>query len=133
MATAGTRPKSAALRLVTGNAGKRPLPAEPPATRDAPLEPPRKLTKPQQRLWSQFIAKAWWLGDTDAHKAFMWVCLAAEHDRAPGKMIAARLAQLRVLGSEGWTLRRARGWASGSGRRRIQLTGSLRSRARSQV
>lgn len=107
MAIRGAKPKSAALRIVEGNRGKRPIPGaessdEPaaPAAREEPLEPPKKLTKVQQALWERFIDSAWWLTDHDVPKAFMWVCLQAEYNRSPAKMIASRIAQLRVVGTE---------------------------------
>ena len=114
MAVRGNKPKPPALKLVTGNPGRRPVPggggAEDPTTeaaasakvpfREHALEPHRKLSKSQQLLWDRFINTAWWLEEHDIPKAFMWVCLQAEYDRKPGEMIAARIAQLRVLGSE---------------------------------
>lgn len=102
MAVRGVKPKPAHLKVVTGNPGKRPLPGaeEEVEVREEPLVPPRKLTKLQTALWERFIQSAWWLTDHDVPKAYMWVCLQAEHDKKPGDMIAARLGQLRVLGSE---------------------------------
>lgn len=47
-----------------------------------------------------YIATAWWLSSHDAPKAHAWVAMHAEFERSPSKMTAARIAQLRVLGSE---------------------------------
>jgi hypothetical protein len=114
MAVRGPKPKHPDLKLVTGNPGHRPIAGaekkdgdgggdEPPAgpdMRETPLVPHRKLNKAQLELWKRFIDTAWWLTEHDVPKGYMWVCLQAEYDKKPGKMIAARLAQLRVLGSE---------------------------------
>ncbi len=104
MALSGRKPKPPALKLVTGNPGHRPIEgtgdAAAPPVREAPLVPHRKLTKAQRALWDRFIETAWWLTDHDVPKAYAWVCLQAEYDKAPVKMVAARIAQLRVLGNE---------------------------------
>lgn len=102
MAVAGRKPKPAALKLVTGNPGKRPIPDEAPEIdiRESPLQPHRKLTAAQRRLWDRFINTAWWLSDHDAPKAYMWVCLQSEFDKKPSDMNANRITQLRTLGSE---------------------------------
>src|SRR5690606_6908213 len=107
MAVRGTKPKPPALKLVTGNPGKRPIAGaaagggdQAPHMREDPLEPPKKLTKAQAALWKRFIDTAWWLGEHDVTKAYMWVCLQAEYIRSPTNMVAARIAQLRVLGTE---------------------------------
>jgi len=101
MAISGRKPKAVELKLVTGNPGHRNIPeGSEIEVRESPLVSVRKLTKPQQRLWDRFINTAWWLTDHDVPKAYCWVCLQAEHDKAPAKMIAARITQLRVLGSE---------------------------------
>lgn len=105
MAKRGPKPKPPHLRAVTGGkpgqapAAAKPLP-DPPARRDDPLEPPKKLTKVQERIWSRYVDTAWWLDEHDTPKAYMWVCLQAEYLRKPADMIAAKLIQLRTLGSE---------------------------------
>ena len=102
MAIRGKKPKSTKLKLITGNPGKRPLPAsnsDSPVRTD-PLDPPKKLTKAQDRLWKRFVDTAWWLTDFDVPKAHMWVCLQAELLQSPKNMVASRMTQLRVLGSE---------------------------------
>lgn len=101
MAIRGQKPKAEVLKLATGNPGKRPLPEGAEIEmREEPLVPPKKLTKVQQRLWDRYIDTAWWLTEHDVPKAFMWVALESEFERSPAKMIAARIGQLRVLGSE---------------------------------
>ncbi len=101
MAIRGAKPKPPVLKLVTGNPGHRPLEQGAEIeVRESPLQPPKKLTKGQRVLWDRFIDTAWWLTDHDVPKAYMWVCLQAAHDKAPAKMISARIGQLRVLGNE---------------------------------
>jgi phage terminase small subunit len=51
-------------------------------------------------LWRRFIVPAWWLTSSDAPKAWLWCELQAEAERSVAAMTAARLAQLRALGSE---------------------------------
>lgn len=101
MATKGRKQKPVALKLVTGNPGKRPLPGtEGVEVREEPLVPPVSLNEAQQSLWDRYINKAWWLDDHDAPKAFMWCALEAEFELCPADMTASRIAQLRALGSE---------------------------------
>lgn len=102
MAIRGRKPKPAHLKVVTGNPGRRPIERGEPElfVREEPLAPVKKLTKAQRALWDRFINKAWWLADHDVPKAFMWTCLQAEFDRAPSKMAASKVAQLRLVGSE---------------------------------
>lgn len=104
MAVRGAKPKPAHLRLIEGNPGKRPITPDPaadlPEGHDNGLEPPRKLKKRQQELWNAYIRRAGWLTAFDVPRAFMWVELHAEFERAPTQMIAGKIAQLRSLGSE---------------------------------
>ena len=103
MAVRGNKAKPAALKLVTGNPGRRPIQPEAVGDiemREEALVPPRKLTKMQQERWSRYIDPAWWLTEHDAPKAYMWVCLQVEFEDSPSDMNSARIAQLRVLGSE---------------------------------
>jgi len=102
MATRGTKPKPPALKVVTGNPGNRPIPGKNTEIefREKPLDPPKKLTKVQQRHWDRFINTAWWLTDHDVPKAYTWVCLWSEFLRKPSDMNSARVSQMRILASE---------------------------------
>ncbi len=101
MAQRGARPKPTALKMVTGNPGKRDLPgASKVAVRKTPLEPPEALTDRQADLWRRYIDPAWWLVEGDAPMAFIWVCLQAEFQEDPGGMTAARISNLRSAASE---------------------------------
>jgi hypothetical protein len=95
----GRKPKPTILRLVGGNAGKRPLPPPDPLPSGS-LKRPARLRGAAAKLWDGFIAKCYWLTWADAYKAAMWCHLQAEFDSGPKKMIASRIAQLRALGSE---------------------------------
>ncbi len=104
MALRGRKPKPGHIKLVTGNPGKRPIP-EDPATEvtddfDNGLEPPKKLRKRQGELWESYVRRASWLTPFDVPRAFMWVEMQAEFEKAPASMVASRIAQLRALGSE---------------------------------
>jgi hypothetical protein len=63
-------------------------------------ERPTKLRGAAAKLWNDYISRAWWLTWADGPKARMWCHLQAEYDRAPAKMIASRIAQLRAVGAE---------------------------------
>ena len=99
MAITGARKKPSALKLVTNHRQPIPEDADFPV-RDVPLDPPKKLTKPQVELWDRYINTAWWLGTHDEQKAYMWVCLQSEFNRKPAEMNSARITQLRMLGTE---------------------------------
>lgn len=104
MATRGRKPKPPDLHVISGThrPDRHGNPEDLPAVEDRPegLEPHRKLTAPQQKLWDTFIKTTPWLSEYDVPRAYMWVCLQAEYDRKPAAMVAARIAQLRALGSE---------------------------------
>jgi hypothetical protein len=96
----GGKPLSRGLRLVSGNAGKRPLPAA--ETEVVARGRPRKPTKLQGRaaeLWDEVLARTDWLAEADSYLLHIWVQLMAEFERAPDKMVAARLTQLRLAGA----------------------------------
>ena len=101
MAVVGAKPKPTALKVVTGNPGKRNLPessgVEP---RTEPIKPPEELDLRQQLLWERYIDPAWWLTEHDAPIAYVWVCLQAEFQSCPAEMTAARISNLRSAASE---------------------------------
>lgn len=99
MAIRGRKPKATVLRLINGNAGKRPLP--PPDILPAgSVVRPEKLRGVVANLWDEYIARSWWLTWAESPKAIMWCHLQAEFQRGPKKMLSSRIAQLRALGSE---------------------------------
>lgn len=101
MAVGGAKPKPAALKVVTGNPGKRDLGESPDVSvRAGPLEPPEDLDPRQQRIWARYIDPAWWLTEGDAPLAYVWVCLQAEFQANPADMTASRISNLRSAASE---------------------------------
>jgi hypothetical protein len=95
----GRKPTATVLRLLNGNAGKRPLPQSEPIP-DGAIERPAKLEGAAGQLWDTFITRAFWLTWADGPKALMWCHLQAEFERSPSQMLSSRIAQLRALGSE---------------------------------
>ena len=95
----GRKPKPTALHLLSGNPGRRPLPPPDPLPHGT-AERPRGLRGSALDIWTQFIARCWWLSWADSIKAEMFCHLLAEYRKSPTQMIAARIAQLRALASE---------------------------------
>jgi phage terminase small subunit len=100
MALAGRKPKATHLKLVQGNPGKRALPEGEPETNGPLGDKPKYLRGRAAVLWSEVSNSCWWLGNADTYKLGLWCALQAELERAPAKMVAARIAQLRAVGSE---------------------------------
>ena len=90
--------------MVRGNPGKRKFNPDDIAAgvggSNNGLVPPPRLGKRQLELWNEYIVTAPWLTKHDAPRARMWVELQAEFERSPRRMVAARISQLRSLGSE---------------------------------
>lgn len=99
MARRGPKPTATILKLITGNAGKRPLPEGEPETKGALLKP-KYLRGRGIALWQEVSENCFWLGDADSYKLGMWCALQAEFEKSPKDMTSARIAQLRALGSE---------------------------------
>lgn len=100
MAIVGRKPKPPGLKMVQGNPGRRPLPEADIDMREGALAPPAELSDRQKALWSRYIDTAWWLEDYDAPKAYIWVCLQIQFQDDPEGLSAARIANLRAVGSE---------------------------------
>jgi hypothetical protein len=101
MAIRGAKPKPTAVKDVLGNPGRRAvrrLTNQPPAA--SKPSPPVKLTGRPAALWRRYIRTAWWLEYHDSPKAWLWCQLHAEAEANVAGFTAARLAQLRSLGSE---------------------------------
>lgn len=99
MAIRGRKPTATAVKLVTGNPGKRRLSNSEPAPKGRP-SPPTPLRGRPLALWRRYVSRAWWLTDSDSPTAWLWVHLFAEAEQGVAEMTAARIAQLRSLGSE---------------------------------
>jgi len=76
------------------------MPPLPTPEEEGPIVRPAKLRGAAGKLWDQYITRASWLTWADGPKALMWCHLQAEFEKAPSMMVAARIAQLRALGSE---------------------------------
>jgi phage terminase small subunit len=101
MATRGARPKPTQLHVVAGSyRGDRHAGRTGEPKPDGRPEKPKTLRGRASKLWDQFIARMDWLTWADTPKAQMWCHLQAEYERDPDRMIAARIGQLRNLGSE---------------------------------
>lgn len=99
MAVRGAKPRATAITVVLGNPGKRRLNSNEPHP-DGKPSPPTPLRGRPLALWRRFVSRAWWLTATDSPKAWLWCHLHAEAEESVAKMTAARLGQLRALGSE---------------------------------
>ncbi len=100
MAIRGRKPTATVLRLISGSHLKdRPPSADEPMPQGA-AERPEKMPKAVAVLWDKWISRAFWLTWADSPKALIWCYLQAEFLKSHGKMLSARIAQLRALGSE---------------------------------
>ena len=88
-----------ALKIVTGNPGKRPLPQNEPEPRGEVKKP--KFVKYQAtQIWKQYAPELERLGilkSTDVDMFGAWCCLMAEFHESPRGFNAARLSQMRAL------------------------------------
>lgn len=99
MAVRGQRPTPTALRLVTGNAGHRPMPKDEPQP-EGPVEKPTNLLPEESDIWDRTIKRCFWLTWADSPKAHVWTVLQAIFERDPDGCTNGRITQLRLLGSE---------------------------------
>jgi hypothetical protein len=100
MAIRGRKPTPTHLKIVKGNPGKRALPKDEVQTGGDLVKPKYLKAKRVSELWAEIASSCWWLGDADSYKVGMWCSLQAEFEKGPAKMVAARITQLRALGSE---------------------------------
>jgi phage terminase small subunit len=96
----GRKPKPAALRLVGGNAGHRPI-------NEAEPEPKGAVVKPAfvkgraAKLWQELapeLEEARVLKSWDVHMFGVWCVLMAEFEKSPAIFTSAKLSQMRALG-----------------------------------
>jgi phage terminase small subunit len=52
------------------------------------------------KLWDEAMVCAPWLSAADGYKLHIWCELQAEFGQDPSRMLSARIAQLRAVGSE---------------------------------
>ena len=101
MAIRGAKPKPALLRLVGGNAGKRPIPPDvqvDPGYNNQ-IEPPTRLRKREREVWDAFVRPLPWLQPADSAMAFLFVRLFTQFEKSPD-MVAGKIAQLRASAAE---------------------------------
>ncbi len=96
----GRKPKSRALRVVGGNAGKRKLPSPDPVPLNTLERPPGMHRGAARKVWDSTIGRCWWLTWADSTKAEIFVHLLIEFRKSPSGMNAARIGQLRTIASE---------------------------------
>lgn len=95
MALRGAKLKPFALKRITSKRATNPHEPDPGGR----PTPPTPLTGRAEYLWNAHIAPAWWLSSADSTPAWMWAVLYAEFESDPASMTAARISQLRALGS----------------------------------
>jgi len=97
MAIRGVKVIPPDLRLLQG----RPTNGASIVQMDGECEQPDFLLLPKAiRYWNRYIVPAHWLTRADETKSAIWCNLMAEYEADPEKMIAAKMWQLRGLGSE---------------------------------
>lgn len=99
MATAGRKPTSSVVKLITGRPGRRPPSPNEPRPTGRP-SPPEALRGKPLALWRRYVSRAWWLTEFDSPTAYAWVHLFAQFLESPQDMPASRIAQFRALSNE---------------------------------
>lgn len=102
MAIRGQRPKPLALRVITGNAGHRPLPTDAPVMAEKG-EKPAFLRGRASVIWdihAPILDKAGVLASADVYSLAAWCQLSALVEKGAHKMPSQQLAQWRALSNE---------------------------------
>lgn len=95
----GNPRKPAALRLLEGNRGKRPIPVEPEPAGD--VAKPRGLRGRASAIWDELVPVLVDMGtlkSPDAHQFAVWCKLAAKSETQFNKMTVGELTALRLIG-----------------------------------
>jgi phage terminase small subunit len=95
----GRKPKPFGLRVIDGNAGRRPLPPEGPKLDGKPVVP-KWLKGRGAEIWCDVLAFATWLTVADSYKLASWCDRQAEFERSRRKWSAADRREHRAAGSE---------------------------------
>jgi phage terminase small subunit len=95
----GRKPLPTALKLVSGNAGKRKLNKEEPKPTGKPVKPAFVKGR-AAKLWEKYAKIGFWLTEADSHALACWCGLAAEMEKDLGRMNSSRISQWRTLSSE---------------------------------
>lgn len=88
------------IEFSTNPTGRRRTIQAPIAERTEPLEPPKRLTAAQAKVWDKYIEPAKWLQDADTALAYVFTVLTAKFMRDPSSVSAAELAQQRLLAGD---------------------------------
>ncbi|MBN9529692.1 MAG: hypothetical protein J0H82_26030 [Alphaproteobacteria bacterium] len=99
MGTRGPKPKPTHLKLVQGNAGRRPLPEGEPDPGGKPVKP-KWLKGRGSALWDEVMQFAFWLSVADSYKLAAWCDRQAEFERDRRMWTAADRREHRSAGSE---------------------------------
>ena len=105
MAKRGPKPKPTTLKIVTGNPGKRKMPeagSEPDPQGPVVMPPELKENERAVKLWEGYapeLIRIRVLKSTDAHMFGMWCLLTAEYYESPRHFTAAKITEVRALGS----------------------------------
>jgi phage terminase small subunit len=113
----GRKPTPTHLKVLRGNPGKRALPKNEPQPQGE-VEKPRFLKGRAAKLWDQYapeLIRLRVLTVIDAHNFAAWCSLAAEFEKDPAGMVAAKIGQMRGLASSFGMDAAARARLGGSG------------------
>lgn len=91
--------KPAALKILEGNPGKRPIPVEPEPTGE--VQKPRGLNRRAAQVWDEFAPICVEMGtlkSPDVHQFAVWCRLAAKSETRFGSMSVAELTEMRRIG-----------------------------------
>lgn len=95
----GRPPKPTALRVLQGNPGKRPLPADEPKP-EGPAVRPKFLKGRSRKIWDEFapiVEKMGLLTSADAMPFARWCVLQAEFEKDADRFPASKMARMDSL------------------------------------
>jgi len=95
----GRPPKPVKLRLVTGNAGHRPLSPPGPDPGGVPVRPPG-LSGRAAELWDEVLSFATWLTRADGYKLHAWCVRQAQFEEDHSAWTASDRREHRSSGGE---------------------------------
>ncbi len=88
------------ISLSNNSAGRRHTIQAPTSERTVPLDPPKKLTATQRKVWDKYIEPAKWLQDGDAPLAYAWTLIFSKLLKNPDDVTAAELSQMRLMAGD---------------------------------
>jgi phage terminase small subunit len=101
----GRPPKPTALKLMTGNPGRRPLPKDEPAPPKGDVLAPAWLKRDRRSMaaWNEYAPKLIEMGVltvVDVAMFAAWCSLYAEFQKAPDRIPANRIARMDALAGQ---------------------------------